>query len=145
MNKSMSKPTILIGIDPGVNTGLAAYNTKEGTLTKVCSMGIVQAMEFVYGQSIRYPFADVKVRIEDARKRVWFGNAGREKLQGAGSVKRDCSVWEEFCTYHRLAFEMVAPKANKTKLDADKFRKLTKWKERTNQHARDAAMLVFGR
>lgn len=40
--------------------------------------------------------------------------------------------------------EMVPPKNNKTKLDATKFKQITGWKERTNEHGRDAAMLCFG-
>ena len=37
---------------------------------------------------------EIKLRIEDARLRKWYGNAGREELQGAGSVNRDASIWE---------------------------------------------------
>lgn len=40
---------------------------------------------------------------------------------------------------------MVAPKRNVTKLTHESFVAITKWKGRTNEHKRDAAMLVFGR
>lgn len=40
---------------------------------------------------------EIKLRIEDARLRKWYGNAGREELQGAGSVNRDASIWETRC------------------------------------------------
>jgi hypothetical protein len=72
-------------------------------------------------------------------------NHGREALQGAGSVKRDCNIWEEFLTEKRIPFEAVAPKHNVTKLRADAFRNITRWEGRTNEHERDAAMLVYGR
>lgn len=84
------------------------------------------------------------VRIEDARKRTWFGNAGREQLQGAGSIKRDCKIWEDFLTDNNIPFELVAPKNNKTKINASVFKKITRWQVQTNEHSRDAAMLVFG-
>jgi hypothetical protein len=39
---------------------------------------------------------------------------------------------------------MVRPKKSITKLDAETFKATTGWTERTNSHARDAAMLVWG-
>jgi len=32
-----------------------------------------------------------------------------------------------------------------TKLTADQFKRITGWHGRTNEHGRDAAMLVFGK
>lgn len=43
-----------------------------------------------------------------------------------------------------IAFEMVAPKNNKTKVTHEYFTKLTGWGKPTNEHSRDAAMLVYG-
>jgi hypothetical protein len=40
---------------------------------------------------------------------------------------------------------MVPPKAGATKWDADTFRRLTGYSGRTSNHARDAALLVWGR
>jgi hypothetical protein len=84
------------------------------------------------------------VRFEDARLRKWFGNAGREKLQGAGSIKRDCVIWNDFLTRKQIPFEAVAPKNNKTKLSSKAFKEITKYEGKTSEHSRDAAMLVFG-
>lgn len=134
------KPTILIGIDPGVKTGLAVWDAKGKVLVRVESMTILGAMKIV--QSVT---DDIIVRFEDARKRNWFGKAGREKLQGAGSIKRDSSIWEEFLESSNIPYEAVAPKNNKTKLDAKTFKKVTGWNGRTDEHGRDAAMLVYGR
>lgn len=38
-----------------------------------------------------------------------------------------------------------APKNNRTKLTAEQFNRLTGWTARTNEHSRDAAMLIWGR
>jgi hypothetical protein len=38
----------------------------------------------------------------------------------------------------------VAPKNNTTKISAEYFKAVTKWTARTNEHGRDAAMLVVG-
>jgi hypothetical protein len=134
---------IVIGIDSGVETGFAVWNKAERCLLQVCSLKIHQAMDRVL-ETHRLNPGNLIVRVEDARKRKWFGNAGREQLQGAGSIKRDAVIWEDFLTDHKIPFEMIAPKNNKTKTDADYFKRITGWQARTNNHARDAAMLCFG-
>jgi hypothetical protein len=131
----------LIGIDCGVHTGVAIWDRKNRRFEQIQSMPLHQALEKV---SVWARIPGVHVRVEDARKRKWFGKSGREQLQGAGSVKRDAKIWEEFLTDNNISFEMVAPKNNATKLKAPAFRQLTGWTQKTNEHARDAAMLVFG-
>jgi len=130
---------IIIGIDPGVNTGVAIWHTELKRFLLIASMPILDAMNEVFG----YPKA--VVYIEDARLRKWFGNSGKERLQGAGSIKRDCQIWEDFLKANEILHYWVAPKNNKTKMDADTFKKMTNYFERTNEHGRDAAALVFGR
>lgn len=135
---------ILIGIDPGVQTGLAV--SINGKLTRVETHGAVSAMREVlhlcqYGLPTG---ASPLVRFEDARKRKWFGSKGPEALQGAGSIKRDCSIWEEFCELHKIPFAPIAPAKGSTKWSDAQFRRLTGWEGRTSEHGRDAALLVWG-
>ncbi|KZS22227.1 hypothetical protein BMY_0045 [Wohlfahrtiimonas chitiniclastica] len=40
---------------------------------------------------------------------------------------------------------LVSPKSNAKKLDAERFNQLTGWIGQTNNHGRDAAMLVWGK
>lgn len=131
----------VIGIDPGTNTGLAIWSRvkKEYSLIKTCS--IVEAQDIILKC---YDCHHTFIRIEDARQRTWFGSVGREVLQGVGSVKRDCNIWEEFCRYYGYEFELVHPKRSKTKMSVKQFKALTGYKGSTSEHARDAAMLVFG-
>lgn len=119
---------------------------KNGKLIEVCSMKACQAetevgLEFARVASVG---GTLKIYIEDARQRKWV-TGGCEKLQGVGSVKRDCQRWQEFCEYHGIDFELVAPKNNRTKTTASEFKRITGWQQRTNEHGRDAAMLIFGR
>lgn len=136
---SNMKNSYIIGIDPGVKTGIAVWETGRQGFKSVLSTSIINAMKYV----ATFNPQETRIRIEDARKRQWFGKTSREVLQGAGSIKRDCQIWEEFCLTYDFEFELVAPKNNKTKLDAKLFARYTGWKERTNEHARDAAMLVY--
>ena len=137
----MKKYDMIVGIDTGVNTGIAVWDMKWKMLTMVETVKIHRAMELVRLFTIDNV---IKVRVEDARQRKWFGSAGREKLQGVGSVKRDAVIWEDFLTDLKVDFEMVAPKNNSTKMDAKTFKAMTGYNGSTTDHGRDAGMLVFG-
>lgn len=130
-----------IGIDVGTHTGVAVWDKSEKRFVEIQTTSILKAMEIVK----KYEKIDiVQVRLEDARKRKWFGDSGRERLQGAGSVKRDCVIWEEFLNDRKIPYMLIAPKNNNTKLSSESFKKITGYSGRTNEHTRDAAMLVFG-
>ena len=128
---------ILIGIDPGVKTGVAMWSTKNKTL-KLESRLIHQCI-LDFRAMMFYP--DL-VFIEDARKRKHFDEDVSYKAQGAGSVKRDCKIWEDFLTDMKIPFILRHPR--NTKIDAPTFKTMTGYQGVTNQHTRDAAMLVFG-
>ena len=130
----------VIGIDPGVCTGFAVYDRGGRALIVVESFPILEAMAKV----LEWKGQGVELRFEDARLRRWFGKKDREVLQGAGSIKRDCQIWEDFCHLHQIKVTHIPPMDNLTKLNAGQFAKLTGWEGRTNEHGRDAAMLVFG-
>lgn len=132
---------VLVGIDPGVATGFAV--TIDGSLHTVTTLTILTAMAQIFDSIGRRE--NVHVYWEDARLRTWFGSKGREALMGAGSIKRDCSIWKEFFALHKLANTPVAPRHNNTKLKAPEFQCITGWAGKTNEHGRDAAMLIFGR
>lgn len=133
----------LIGVDPGTITGVAIYDRKKKKLVKIYSMSITQAMKVVYNLHA-YGSNGVEVWFEDARKRKWFGAKGPEALQGAGSIKRDCTIWADFLTENEISFKAIPPQRGATKWNAKYFKKLTGWEGRTNEHARDAAALVYG-
>lgn len=131
---------IIIGIDCGVKTGFAVGVKGQKQLLRVESMTITQAMQEVI--NLKNP--DLVVFIEDARQRTWF-TGGKEKAQGAGSIKRDCGIWEQFCKEQAIQYQLIHPACNNTKLKAVDFKRITGWQGVTNEHARDAAMLIYGR
>lgn len=137
---------ILIGIDPGVKTGFA--QKIDGVMREVKTYNIIEAMNQLKSviTQAKQEHKRLKVYIEDARKRKWVKKSvGKEVLQGVGSVKRDCAIWQEFCEHHAVDFDLVPPKNNTTKLNAEQFKKITGWVGRTSEHARDAAMLIYRR
>lgn len=143
-SKPTPKPDLYIGIDSGTTTGISGWKPAERKLVFVESMMIHRAMERVrFYKSIHY----VMVLVEDARLAT-FGRGGHIdmlKAQGAGSIKRDAAIWQDFLTDMKIPFQMVRPAKAFTKLDADKFKRTTGWMGKTNNHARDSAMIVYGR
>ena len=138
---------IYIGIDTGVHTGIAVWDSERKEFVVVDTMKIHEAMNFVYN----YADLDIplKVRFEDARQRKWIPmsknmTAELGRAQGAGYVKAHCQIWEDFLTDYQIPFEAIAPRRNVTKLSAEQFGRITGYKGRTSEHARDAAMLVYG-
>lgn len=140
-----------VGIDTGTHTGFAVWNNRTRQFESIDEFKLYKALEKCHELRKRAEAEGTRIciRVEDARLRTWFGKPmpreeERKKLQGVGMVKRDCNIWEEFLTDYEFEYQMVAPKNNATKLSADQFKAITGWKERTNEHKRDAAMLVFG-
>lgn len=131
----------VIGIDPGVVTGVAVY---EGGILTTFSETMFKAMKFVESA----PEVDLVV-VEDARQRKWYGKSTAAVLQGVGSVKTQCKQWEELLKEAGFNFEMVHPIKGGTKLNKKQFQKIWKGIElnliNNNEHSRDAAMLIHGR
>lgn len=136
---------IFIGIDTGTHTGIAVWNSEENKFIDIKTLMLHQALQMVITMCQIWKRENVMVLFEDARQRKWFGRNSEEKKIGAGYVKRDAVIWEQFCTDYGIAFRALPPAKGATKLDADYFKRLTGWSKRTSEHARDAAMIVFGR
>lgn len=132
-----------IGLDPGVNTGIAVWDCEKKRFDLIATLKIHEAMNYINLIDNSYTF---KVIVEDARKATFGRNNEKDfhKAQGAGSVKRDCKIWEDFLTDLGFDFEMKRPRKSITKLSSESFKILTKWEGRTSSHSRDSALLVIG-
>lgn len=135
----------IIGIDTGVNTGFAIWSVKEKILVEVKTYKIHTVLDIL--RCNRYD--NILVRVEDARLRTYIPRQKNEKAergraQGAGSVKRDAMIFEDFLKDNGFDYEMVAPKNNKTKMSAEHFQKVTGWVHKCSEHARDGAALCIG-
>ena len=130
----------IIGIDPGVKTGVAIWCTDDQKFYDIQTTTILEAMTIVNDCRAHQ---DVILIVEDARQRKWYGNNAAAKRMGAGSIKRDCQVWEEYAELNQVPYIMQPPKRGSTKLDAKTFKNITRHEGRTSEHARDAAMMVY--
>ena len=134
-----------IGIDAGVMTGYAI--AKDGKLIRIGQGAIHHVMDLVKGLTLipePEESIDITVVVEDARKRKWFGKDAQAKMQGAGSIKRDCKIWEDFLIDLGVTVMMVHPLRGGTKLSPETFQQITGIEtKKTQGHARDAAMLLL--
>lgn len=141
--------TTMIGIDPGVNTGLAVVEGQRLVLVASPAPSIVQAMEQVKKLAQTVGSQNLLVIYEDARMIGGMHGMARgskgdnARLRGVGSVQRDCAIWEEFLAYHQIQASPMSPAAKGAKLSDEQFMRVTGWTPKTNQHSRDAAMLIW--
>lgn len=129
-----------IGIDCGKNTGLAVWNSIEKNFELILTLPIHQALDLIK----EYPKEDIFLFIENPHTYVPFG--GRVQtgmLQGAGSVKRDYTIWKDFCEDYKISYKGTRVQKGMKKLPAKDFKEITGWEGRTSVHARDAAMIVY--
>jgi hypothetical protein len=143
--------TYYIGIDPGTKTGMVIYNKDLKVIDFIMSGTLLECQ---YHLQTTHWWNKIKAgqmffRMEDARLRKWIPKqktetAERGRREGAGYVKAHCAIWEDFFKMWGIPHELVAPKNNKTKVKADYFKKLTGYQGQTNDHERDAGMLVVG-
>lgn len=71
-------PIVVIGIDPGTNTGFSVV--LRGELNNVETTTIFMALTAVSGLRQKYPLNSILVRFEDARLRTWFGFKKKRKV-----------------------------------------------------------------
>lgn len=138
---------LLIGIDTGTHTGIAVYDTLKRKLIDVNTLPLHRALRLVLSYNKENY---LHVVFEDARKRKWIPNSGDPRKEagrrmGAGAVKRDAAIWEEFLKDEGIPYTAQAPAKGATKWNAELFAKITGWRQRTSEHSRDAALLVFRR
>jgi hypothetical protein len=151
------KPKWFIGIDPGTDTGVAVWSRTQRKFTFVHTYTIFEALKFVES-FIDSAHADggVMVIFEDARKRKSLpkqadGAIDKDRLQGAGSVKRDSAIWQEACEQCAKRWKIgftwrgVAPngKTNALAADKDLSSRNLGITYNTSEHARCAAFLVW--
>lgn len=140
--------TILIGIDPGNNTGISFWFKNEKRLECFQYKSHIEAILSLSKRLIEFDGCNVSFRIEDARKqrkRPDLAKINRGKEQGVGSVKARSKDWEDFCLQLGYEYELCEPKNTPYKNNPELFKKLTSLSTlKGHDHLRDSAMLVYG-
>lgn len=142
-----TKKEVYIGIDPGIVSGLAVWhhnaNGKYFQYVKGCKLFELFAHLASYAAVKEF----VLVRIENPNSWIPFSCSNPEenkaRIMGAGSVKQTYKHITEYLDYLGLEYVEVKIYGTKKKVKAPEFIKITGWQQPTNEHGRDAAMLVY--
>lgn len=147
-------PALIVGLDPGAETGFATYDPTARRLESVTSLSF-WAVHGLFETSFAPtdsspPGPVVLVVIEDARKLPIFGKhdgvRGRRRdrlARNVGRIDRDVDLWLRYLSARGYRVLLVEPQ--REKWSGERLRQVTRYEGRTNQHGRDAARLVWGR
>ena len=140
------KPSVVIGIDPGTNTGITVYDCEKKEYIICETMLITNAVMIV--EKIISTRSPVLITVEDARA---ISGDPSKKL-GAGSIRRDCSIWEDYLNEkssiasNGVFYRFVKPLKNPyLKMEPTKWLAFSKYKGKRlpSEHARDSATYIF--
>lgn len=163
-----SAGVLVVGIDPGEVTGVAAWDVGAQSFVHVGSGSFFEVLGLLDKHVAATPPAEVHrpepvkgwavglVVVEDARRLPIYasrdGVRGRRRdrlCRDVGRIDRDVQLWADWLRARGLPVRLAEPLRG-GKWDAATLARLTRtasgpgWTEPTNQHARDAARLVFG-
>lgn len=136
------KQRFVIGIDPGINCGFAVFDRMEKKLIACRSMQLWELFQTLRAWSSN----NVEVFIENPNTWTNIGQGkveGRE--QGAGAVKQSYKHITQFLDHLSVKYTATKLQGTMKKANAAKFKLITRWVGKTNEHSRDAALIVFNR
>lgn len=139
----MNAETVILGIDPGANTGLAIFRAgKLAELRTVEPAGI--EAQIVAIKPSRVVFEDSRLQSHTWATAKAMSRAAAVKIaRNVGQIDAWCSLVTAICAKHSIPAHGISPKAKGSKTTAEQFEKLTGWTMASNQHVRDAAMCAW--
>ena len=133
---------MIIGIDPGANTGIAQY--LDGKLSSMHTTDILGAISFIRLEKPKL------VILEDSTltSHIFTApgvshHAALKVARNIGEVDAYCKIIKQICGELGIAYRSISPKDKGKKVNAKEFAKITGWAEQSNQHERDAAMVAW--
>jgi hypothetical protein len=132
---------IILGLDPGVNTGVAQY--QGGQLLKLHTIAPHQLPDVIRQAGV------MRVIFEDSRLQsaVWTTSLSRpaalKMARNVGQIDAWCSLITAVCADLGITAYGISPRGKGAKLNAERFAALTGWEGRTNEHERDAAYVSW--
>lgn len=133
----------VIGIDPGLNTGIAIY--EDGKLTELLTIEPINLADIFS----HYSGEPLFIAFEDSRlqSHIWIPSQSKgvaaNIARKIGMVDAWCYMIERLCENYDVAYMRISPKAKGEKLNAEDFKRITGWDGKSNQHERDAAMVAW--
>ena len=132
---------IILGVDPGANTGMAIY--QDGELRKLTT---IEPVEMAYAIKLAAPD---RVVFEDSRLTSFMFTTVKSRAvalsmaRKVGQVDAWCNLITSICERLEIPCIGISPKGKGKKLNADQFTQATGWTGGSNEHTREAAMVAF--
>lgn len=132
---------ILLGIDPGVNTGIAVLVGGVLTFLDTCHPLDIQK-HLIAHRPDRVIFEDSRLtsHLFTSSRNVAVAKSMARKV---GHVDMVCGLIVEACERLGVPAHGVSPKSKGAKLNAAQFKAATGWDKASNEHQRDAAMVAW--
>lgn len=132
---------LVLGIDPGVHTGLAHY--VEGRLVRLETIAPHEI-----DRTLR-ALMPAHVVFEDSRlqSHVWSRGANAaasaKMARNVGQIDAWCALIAAVCAELGIPARGVSPAGKGAKVQATLFERITGWAGASNEHTRDAAMVAW--
>ena len=133
--------SLILGIDPGANTGIALYSGG-----KLQCLNTIEPVELADRIELIKPD---RVVFEDSRLEsfTWTTVKSRaialKMARNVGEVDAWCKLIVAICAKFGIPAHGISPTRKGAKLDAQRFAALTGWEGPSNEHTRDAAMVAW--
>lgn len=146
----MKNKSIYIGIDPGVDTGICIWDADKKVIVDLITLNFWSVIDLVlYYQKLKDTVLTVVVEDPNLNKAIHWNqkksvgglNAATKIAQNVGMNKKEASLILQYLKINDFQYKAIKPTARK--VTASYFKQLTGYEKRTNQHCRDAAMLVI--
>ena len=131
----------IVGIDPGVNTGLAII--QDG---KLYQLQTIHPLDIA---TMLAQWSPDRLVFEDSRltSHLFTTNAraavAKSMARKVGQVDMVCGLIVEACERLGIPAHGISPKGKGAKLNAEQFKALTGWDGLSNEHQRDAAAVAW--
>lgn len=132
---------LILGIDPGANTGLAVI--RNGVLERLAT---IEPCDIE--QELR-ALLPARVVFEDSRlqSHTWTKAASRaaaaKMARNVGQVDAWCSLIVGLCAKLGIPAHGISPRDKGAKIKAEAFAAATGWTGASNEHTRDACMVAW--
>lgn len=135
-----------IGIDPDIKeSGVAIWDSYKKCFDQITTLEFFDVIDTIKMALL------AKIHIEAAwmHDKTIYARLDSKSIytqvriaKDVGANRQTGKFFEDYCRRINIPYQLHQPTTSK--LNAESFKKLTRWEKSTNSEKRDAAMLVFG-